>query len=189
MSGMAPHGTLSFRPCSVSVLASRRTSAHLIGRSSIVPGCWLDSSKPNAAQHNATLKAAMKWDAEVMTHRPRQENSTRTLDFSVTSLATVTETVGMPRARSRVGSVRRTDGRSVSGREQCSVGPFLLNHGLGDIVGYGALKLLRVHVVADKAEKLLVSPPSTPSKPVPEGARWGRATLISTLASSCGYFN
>ena len=116
-------------------------------------------------QQYTALKVAVKWGAKVMPHRPRQENGARRLDLFR----------HIPGDGNRDGrdaasfdrALDQSDGLMAdrsSGSEQCSVSPFLLNDGLGDIVGYRAFKLLRVHVVADEAEEMAVNPPSTPSE-------------------------
>ena len=111
--------------------------------------------KMKRLQQHATLKAAMKRDAEVMPHWPRQENRTRSLDLfrhvAGDGNRDGRDTASLDRA------LDQSDGLMAdrsSGGEQCSVSPFLLNDGLGDIVGYRAFKLLRVHVVADEAEEI-----------------------------------
>jgi hypothetical protein len=101
----------------------------------------------------------MKGRAKVMTHRPGKKQCTRDFDC-LRNVARYSDGNRGDTARFN-GSLDQSDGLMTdwsSGRQQRTIGPLLLHDRFGNSDSNGSLKLLGVHVVADKTEEIRSQP-------------------------------
>jgi hypothetical protein len=110
-------------------------------------------------EHHAALQITVKGRAKVMTHRPGKKQCTRNFDC-LGDVARYSDGNRWHTARFN-GSLDQSDGLMTdwsSGRQQRTIGALLLHDRFGNSGSNGSLKLLGIHVVADKTEEIRSQP-------------------------------